>query len=180
MRNSFACVGLVLGLSSLGARTEARAAASLLESPEPMIAALGARFPRDARLLNLDLRADGFHVEVQDPAVASHVDRFTFEDGVFGAPEPVQAGRSRKRLEAQLFVLADLDLTILPRLVGDAVAQARTEDGRVRSVRIERVERGTDYESWGRPVFRIVVDGPRGGAYVEYGLDGKKKDVKRW
>jgi hypothetical protein len=145
-----------------------------------MIAALGARFGRETRVLNLDLRPEAFDVEVQDPAVPTHVDRFTFEAGSFGEPTPVPVGRSRKRLEAQLFPLAEVDLAILPRLLAEAKERARTENGEATHVRIERASGSSDYESWGRPVIRVFVLGPRGGAFVEYGLDGKKKDVKRW
>jgi hypothetical protein len=159
---------------------EAAAQPSLLESPERMIAALRARFERDARVLNFDLRPEGFTVEVQDPAVPTHVDRFTFEEGAFGEPAPVPVGRSLKRLKAQLFPLAEVDLTILPRLLADAEGRARTEGGKAMHVRIERAERSSDYEGWGRPVIRVFVHGPRGGAFVEYGLDGKHKDVQRW
>jgi hypothetical protein len=155
-------------------------ASSLFEAPGTVTTQLGKRFPGNARVLNLDLRPDGFDIEVQDPAVPAHVDRFTFEDGALGGPEPVPVGRNPKQVEARLFSLADVDLTILPRLLADAVEQARTEAGAATHVRIERLEQGTDHESWGRPVIRVFVDGPRGGAFVEYGLDGKKKDVKRW
>lgn len=180
MTRSLASCVLAFVLAGSVARTEPARTSSLLESPEPVVSALAARFAKDARVLNLDLRPDGFDVEVQDPAVPSHVDRFTFEDGVLGGPEPVPVGRNRKQLEARLFPLADVDLAILPRLLADAEERARTEDGKATHVRIERAEGYGEYESWGRAVFRVFVDGPRGGAFVEYGLDGKKRDVKRW
>ena len=184
MTHGRATVALVVALGSaagLSAKPpEAVAQPSLLESPEPMIAALRARFARETRVLNLDLRPEAFVVEVQDPAVPTHVDRFTFEDGSFGEPAPVPVGRNQKRLEAQLFPLADVDLGILPRLLAESKERARTEGGKATHVRIERAQGSSDYESWGRPVIRVFVQGPRGGAFVEYGLDGKKRDVKRW
>jgi hypothetical protein len=180
MTRTLVSCALALGLAASVAAAETAPATSLLESPEAAIAALSARFARDARLLNLDLRPDGFQVEVQDPAVPDHVDRFAFEDGALGGPEPVPVGRNRKRLEAQLFPLADVDLRLLPRLLADAEERARTEDGKATHVRIERADLYGDVEGWGRPVIRVYVDGPRGGAFVEYGLDGKKRDVKRW
>jgi hypothetical protein len=185
MRHGRATVALVAALGSAAAGLwakppEAVAQPSLLESPERMIAALRARFGRETRVLNLDLRPEAFDVKVQDPAVPTHVDRFTFEDGAFGEPAPVPVGRSRKRLEAQLFPLAEVDLAILPRLLAEAEQRARTEGGKATHVRIERREGSSDYESWGRPLIRVFVQGPRGGAFVEYGLEGKEKDVKRW
>lgn len=156
------------------------AGTSLLLSPQSATAALHARFGADARVLSIDLRAEDLDVEVQDRAVPAHVDRFTFEEGALGEGEPVAVGRNRKHLEARLFPLSDVDLSILPRLVLHAETRAQTEDGRATHVRIERQEGGGDVASWGRPVIRVFVDGPRGGAYVEYGLDGRERDVKRW
>jgi hypothetical protein len=74
-----------------------------------------------------------------------------------------------------------VDLSILPTLLKDARARADTVDGRATHVLIERPGvYGSDYESWGRPVIRVYVEGPRGGAFAEYGLDGKRKRVTRW
>jgi hypothetical protein len=155
-------------------------APSLLEAPAPIAAALQARFGRDLRVLRLSIRPEGAEVEVQDPAVSSHVDRYPFEEGALGTPEPVQVGRSQRALKARLFAFAEVDLSILPALLADARGQARTEEARATHVTIERVEGTGDYESWGRPLIRVHVDGPRGGAVVEYGLDGKRKGVTRW
>jgi hypothetical protein len=180
MTSSLVSCALTFVLAGSVAAAQTAPPASLLESPGAVIAALGARFAKDARVLNLDLRPDAFDIEVQDPAVPAHVDRFSFENGALGDPEPVPVGRNQKRLEAQLFPLAEVDLRLLPRLLTEARRDARTEDGEVTHVRIERADLYGDTEGWGRPVIRVYVAGPRGGAFVEYGLDGRKKDVKRW
>jgi hypothetical protein len=180
VKRTLASCAWTFGLVASAAAAEPAPGSNLLESPATAIAVLSARIAKDARVLNLDLRRDGFDVEVQDAAAPAHVDRFTFEDGTFGGPEPVPVGRNRKRLEAQLFPLSEVDLRVLPQLLADAVERARTEDGQVTHVRIERTDRHGDSEGWGRPVMRIHVDGPRGGAFVEYTLDGKKKSVSRW
>jgi hypothetical protein len=154
--------------------------ASLLEAPEPIAAALRSRFGKDAQIRSLSVRADSADVEVQDAAVPEHLDRYSFEDGALGTPEPVQAGRNLRKLKASLFPLAEVDLAILPRLVADALLRAKTTDARVGQVRIER---STGYESadtWGSPRISVIVDGPRGGAVVEYDLEGKHKSSKRW
>jgi hypothetical protein len=154
---------------------------SLLEEPALFAAAVRARFGAQARILSLTVRHDAAEIQVQDPANLSHVDRYEFEDGSLQAPEPVQVGRNQKQLEARLFALADVELALVPRLLADAHAQARTEDARVANVSIERHEGFGEYSySWGQPRIRVVVDGPRGGAVVEYALDGKRKGVTRW
>lgn len=152
---------------------------SLLLSPAPAIAALRARFAH-VRVVSLDLWPDAFDVLVQDPAVPSHLDRFTFKKGALGEPEPVVFGSDQKRLEAQLFPLTDVDLTILPRLVAQAETRARTQDGKATHVQVSRAGGWGDTERWGRPVILVFVAGPRGAACVEYGLDGKVRDVRRW
>lgn len=153
---------------------------SLLETPARFEQAVRSRFGNDLRVLRLSLRADDADIEVQDAATPSHVDRYAFEEGRLAAPEPVQVGRNQRQLNARLFPFADVELSILPRLLADARERARTEEPRVVHVSIERVEGSGDTSSWGRPLIRVNVNGPRGGALVEYGLDGKHKGVTRW
>jgi hypothetical protein len=153
---------------------------SLLERPEPFGAALRLRLGEDFRVLRLGIQAGSADADVQDPRVPANVDRYVFEDGAFGAPEPVQAGRSRRKLEARLFRFAEVDLAVLPRLLADATRRAETPDARASQVTIERSEGYGEYESWGRPVIRVVVEGPRGGAVVEYRLTGKHFRTIRW
>jgi hypothetical protein len=142
-------------------------ASSLFEAPATVTTQLAKRFPGDARILSLDLRPDGFDVEVQDPAVPAHVDRFTFEDGALGGPEPVPVGRNPKQVEARLFSLADVDLTILPLLLADAVEQARAEAGAVAHVRIERLE---------QRAIDVAYDGADAGADAGEVLNRRHRD----
>ena len=153
---------------------------SLLDAPELIAAALRTRFGKDLLIRSLSVRAEGADVEVQDPAAPENIDRYPFEDGALGTPEPVQAGRNQRKLKAQLFRFAEVDLSILPRLVADALVRAKTTDARVAQVRIERAT-GYEYsDTWGWPRISVIVDGPRGGAVVEYDLEGKHKSTKRW
>ena len=162
------------------AQESSERAESLLERPEPFAAALRLRLGDDFRVLRLGIQADSADAEVQDPRVRANVDRYTFEDGAIGAPEPIQAGRNQKRLEARLFPFAEVDLSILPRLLADAARRAETPDARATSVTVERFEGYGEYESWGRPLVRVAVQGPRGGAVVEYRLTGKHERTHRW
>lgn len=171
------CATLVATLALAGA---VRASESLLERPEPFAAALRLRLGDDFRVLRMGLQADGADADVQDPRVPANVDRHAFEDGTLAAPEPVPVGRSRRKLEARLFRFSEVDLSILPRLLADAARRAETPDGRAIQVTIERTEGYGESESWGRPVMRVVVEGPRAGAVVEYRLDGKHVRTIRW
>lgn len=155
-------------------------AESLLERPEPFAAALRLRLGADFRVLRLSIQPGSADADVQDPRAPANVDRHTFEDGRLGAPEPVQAGRNQRKLEARLFPFADVDLSMLPRLLADAARRADTPDARASHVTVERSEGYGERESWGRPVVRVVVEGPRGGAVVEYGLTGKHVHTTRW
>jgi hypothetical protein len=173
-------VGLALSLAAGSAAAGDKEPASLLDTPEALAAALHARFGPDARILRLGVRGDGADVEVQDRSNTAHVNRYAFEDGAIGEPEPVQVGRNQRQVEARLFRLADVDLAILPRVVADARQRADTAEARVLQVAIERMEGFGDTASWGRPLVRVIVEGPRGGALVEYGLDGKHRKTHRW
>jgi hypothetical protein len=153
---------------------------SLLEAPEPIAAALRSRFGKDLLIRSLSVQAESADVEVQDPAVPENVDRYPFEDGTLGTPEPVQAGRNHRKLKASLFPFADVDLSILPRLLDDARRRAETADARVAQVRIERATSYEYSDTWGWPRIYVTVDGPRGGAVVEYDLEGKHKSTQRW
>jgi hypothetical protein len=126
------------------------------------------------------LQPDGADADVQDARVPTNVDRYAFEDGALGPPEPVPVGRSQRKLEARLFRLSEVDLSILPRLLADARRRADTPEGQAIQVTIERADGYGETESWGRPVVRIAVEGPRGGAVVEYRLDGKHVRTTRW
>jgi hypothetical protein len=89
-------------------------------------------------------------------------------------------GRSERRLRARLFRLAEVDLAVIPRILAAATAAVDTEDGAAKHLRLDRSEGSGDVVSWGPPRWRVYVEGPRGGGYVEFGLDGKRKRVTRW
>jgi len=170
---------LMLAGGSLAA-DEPAGPGSLLESPQPFVDAIGARFGKDVRVRRLSIQPASADVEAQDPARPENLDRYEFEDGAFVPPEPVQAGRNRRENEARLFPLADVDLSLVPRLLADARGRAETPEARVVSVVIERTQGFGEYSSWGWPLMSFSVNGPRGGAVVEYDLKGKHKRTARW
>jgi hypothetical protein len=176
---ALAVAALMLAGGSLAA-DEPAGTDSLLESPQRLADALGARFGQGLRIRHLSIQPASADVEAQDPARPENVDRYAFEDGAFGPPEPVQAGRNRREREARLFPLVEVDLSLVPRVVADARRRAETEEARVIQVVIERSEGNGSSGTWGRPLMRFIVDGPRGGAVVEYDLKGVHKRTSRW
>jgi hypothetical protein len=178
MRTASAVTLLVI-TGSLVAAEEPEA--SLLHEPAAFGAALQSRFGGTVRALRIVIAPESAEIEVQDASVPSHVDSYAFEDGALGAAEPVQVGRNQRELNARLFPLADVELSILKRLLPDARERARTEEAQATQVTIERVATSTDYsEGWSAPLIHVVVNGPRGGAVVRYRLDGKHKGTTRW
>jgi hypothetical protein len=152
----------------------------ILAAPQPIADAVRSRFGAAVRIRSLSVSPESAKIEVQDPSLPENLDLYPFEDGVFGPSEPVQAGRNKRQFEARLFAFADVDVRLIPRLLADARQRAETGDARVVSVVIERSQSYGDSELWGWPVLRFTVDGPRGGAVVEYDLRGKHKRTTRW
>ena len=169
---------MILAGSSLVA--EEPADQGLLASPEPIVAAVRSRFGPAVRIRSLSIQPASAEIEVQDPGRPENLDLYSFEEGALGAPEPIQAGRNTREFKARLFPFADVDLVLIPRLLPDARRRAETGDARVVSVVIERSQSYGDSELWGWPVMRFTVNGPRGGASVEYDLQGKHKRTTRW
>jgi hypothetical protein len=177
LAGAMAALGSCLFVFAAG---EPESTVSLLESPQPLAAALGARFGKGLRIRTLTIEPASADVEVQDPAQPENLDRYPFEDGVLGTPEPVPAGRNRREREARLFPFLEVDLSLVPRLLADARRRAETQEPRVIQVVIERSQSYGDSGLWGWALMRFTVDGPRGGAVVEYDLKGAHKRTTRW
>jgi hypothetical protein len=179
-------VALTLVLAVLTITGRGRAAGEsatddgLLESPGTIADAVRSRFGAAVRIRSLTVDPQSAEIEVQDPALPANLDLYPFADGVLGPPEPVQAGRNKRQFEARLFPFADVDLLLIPRLLADARRRSEVADAHVVNVVIERSESYDLSGLWGWPLMRFIVDGPRGGAVVEYNLQGKHKGTTRW
>jgi hypothetical protein len=161
-----------------GTRDGERSSLSLLAGP--LVNEVRRNFGEDVRILSLEVGPEEAFMAVQDPRNPAHVDRYGYRDGSLTDPEPVAVGRNLRQLRARLFRLRDVDLSVLPGAVRAAPAAVQTEDGRVTHALVERSEGWNTDSSWGRPRWRVYVEGPRGGGYVEYRLDGKRGRVVRW
>jgi hypothetical protein len=173
-------LGAMIFTAASGAADEPANDDGLLASPEPIADAVRSRFGTGVRIRSLSVNPQSAEIEVQDPALPENLDLYPFEDGLLGPPEPVQAGRNKRQFNARLFPFADVDVRLIPPLLPDACRRAETDKARVISVVIERPESYEYSGSWGWPLMRFTVNGPRGGAVVEYSLQGKHKRTTRW
>ena len=144
------------------------------------VADIQRRFGADARILSIAIDEAGTSIAVQDPAVRAHVDRHRYEADGSVSREPVAVGRSERRLRARLFRLSEVDPAVIPRILAAATAAVDTEGGAATHVLLDRSEGSGDVVSWGSPRWRVYVEGPRGGGYVEFDLKGDRKRVVRW
>ena len=107
----------------------------------------------------------------RSPAEPSHIDRRSWRDGE--DQDDAAANPIDDRVDAdtapQLFPLADVDLTVLPDLIGDAQGRF-TMDVAATHVIVDRFLPFDD-----RVLIRVYAsptDGRSGGGYVQYTLDG--------
>jgi hypothetical protein len=144
------------------------------------LAAVQNRLGAPLEILRIVIGPDFVDVDARDPRQSMHVDRHHYAEGRLESPEPVAVGRNERQLRARLFPLAPADLARVPDLLRPALAEVRAEDGLVQQITIDRQEGSGDNPSWGRPIFRVHVSGPRSGGYVEFRLDGRRGRVVRW
>lgn len=170
-----------LAMAALPCRAASGAEAGDFGCGAAVLRAVQERYGSPVDVLSLLVYPASAELEARDPGHPSHVDRFSCEEGQVGEPEPVQAGRNQRQLEARLFSLDEEQLAILPGLLPVALESVEAEAGVVSHVSLERSETTTDHgTSWTGPVFRVYVEGPRAGGYVEFRLDGKRGRVVRW
>ena len=178
-RRASAICALVLLAAAASAR--ASETAPLLQQAAPALSEFQRRLGTDVRILSLELSPEEASIAAQDPRNPAHVDRYTYRDGALTGPEPMAVGRNMRQIKARSFPLREVDPGILPGIVRAAPAAVRAEDGRVTHLLLERSQGwSSETSSWGRPVWRVHVEGPRGGGYAEFRLDGKRGRVVRW
>jgi hypothetical protein len=146
----------------------------------PLVSEVVRRFGEEVRILSLEIWPEEAFVSIQVPGNPAHVDRYGYRDGTLTGPEPVAVGRNLRQIRARVFRLRDVDLEVLRPALKAAPAIVRAEEGRVTHALVERSEGWSSDTSWGRPRWRVHVEGPRGGGYVEYRLDGRRGRVVRW
>jgi hypothetical protein len=132
-----------------------------------MVAAAGS--PRDA--IEVGVYPTYAFLAYRDPRSPDHIDRRSWRDGRDQgdpAPNPID-DRIDADTEPQLFAIAEVDLSILPRLAGDAEGRFTLEVDVTHVI----IDRFLPFDR--RVLIRVYAtptDGRRGGGYVQYTLDG--------
>jgi hypothetical protein len=137
--------------------------------------AFKAKIGGPVHVLELTVYPDHVAAQIQDPKKHGNVDEYELRDGAVGDAEPVKFvgdTPTAKDLDEAVVDLASVDLGALPKMVKDATAQLKLDDGKVTHVILKR----------GRPFnndvsFRVYVSGTRKDGSVEYDAAGKLKKV---
>lgn len=109
-------------------------------------------------------------LEAQNPKAPDHVDSFKLWANKVERPEPVRLGSDKRALAQILFSLDSVDFAIVPRLLKQALAELKIEEGKVTHVYLER-----DGSSAKRdPIWRVYVNGSRDNGFVEFSVTGEK------
>ncbi len=144
------------------------------------IADVQRRLGAEAQVLSIEVTPGETSIAVRDREKHGHVDRHRYDAGGAAESEPLAVGRSERQLRARLFPLRDVKAEVLPGILAAAPAAVDTEGGVATHALLDRAEGSGDTGSWEPPRWRVYVEGPRGGGYAEFALDGKRKRVMRW
>jgi hypothetical protein len=110
-------------------------------------------------------------LEAQNPKNPEHVDSYKLWASKVERPEPVRLGSDKRALGQLLFSLDDVDFTILPKLIKQALAELKIEEGKVTHVFLER----DSIDNRRDPIWRVYVNGSRDGGFIEFSLAGEKR-----
>jgi hypothetical protein len=110
---------------------------------------------------------------VQNPKKETELDRYQYRNGLVGSPEPVLlSGAKKKELPKRVFGFDDVDFTVIPKIAKDALVALEVESGKVSHIMLDKALPFSKDVLW-----RVYASGPRGGGYVQYSLQGKRKKV---
>ena len=139
----------------------------------PLPAKLSAAIGTPLKALEMVIYPEYATIRAQDPKNPAHVDDYFFRNGEVQAPTPVAMSDSNKRqLDAQLFDLAGLDFSAVPKMIADALKAIAAEDGKATHIILEMSHK--------EPRFRVYVSSQRdSGGYVEYSPKGERRMVMK-
>ena len=109
-------------------------------------------------------------LEAQNPKAPDHVDSYKLWANKVERPEPVRLGSDKKALAQIVFSLDGVDFAIVPRLLKQAIAELKIEEGKVTHVYLERDTSNARHD----PIWRVYVNGSRDSGFVEFSVTGEK------
>jgi hypothetical protein len=109
-------------------------------------------------------------LEAQDPKKPEHVDSYKLWANKVERPQAVRLGSEKGTLGQILFALDSVDFAIVPRLLKQALAELKIEEGKVTHVYLERDSSNARRE----PIWRVYVNGSRDSGFVEFSVTGEK------
>jgi hypothetical protein len=107
-------------------------------------------------------------LEAQDPKNHEHVDSYKLWANAVERPQPVQLGSDKQRLDQILFSLDAVDFRLVRGMLKSALLETKIEEGKVQVVTLTRDAQSKE------PVWRVVVNGSRDNAMIEFSVTGKK------
>jgi hypothetical protein len=109
-------------------------------------------------------------LEAQDRKKPDHVDSYKLWANKVERPQAVRLGSEKGALGQILFSLDNVDFAIVPRLLQQALAELKIEEGKVTHVYLERDSSNPRPE----PIWRVYVNGSRDSGFVEFSVKGEK------
>jgi hypothetical protein len=113
-------------------------------------------------------------LEAQDPKNHDHVDSYKLWANKVERPQPVRLGADKQQLSQLLISLDSVDFRVVPRVIKQALADLKLEEGKVSAVTLDRDQQGSK-----QPIWRVIVNGSRENAVVEFSVTGEKlREIK--
>jgi hypothetical protein len=110
-------------------------------------------------------------LEAQDPKSRDHVDSYKLWANKVERPQPVRLGSDKQQLQQLLFSLDGVDFRMVSKLIKQALAELKLEEGKVSNVILERDGSSAGHE----PIWRVYVMGSRDNGFVEFSVTGEKR-----
>jgi hypothetical protein len=137
--------------------------------------AIAARFTPNAEMRELVLYPEYAIFELRDPVKRNNVDRLVLRPGGFDDPDPIQlVADDKSELDKVSFRLSEVNFTVVPGLVTDALNRIKLDEGRVSHIIIDK------FFPFRKALgFRVYVTSERdSGGYVSYDAAGRMLKVQ--
>lgn len=109
-------------------------------------------------------------LEAQDPKNRDHVDSYKLWANKVERPQPVRLGSDKQQLSQLLISLDSVDFGQVPKVIKQALADLKLEEGKVSAVVLDRDGQSPKHE----PIWRVIVNGSRENGVVEFSVAGEK------